>query len=383
MKHLLAVLIATCLFGSIGKAQNLLAIDDQGEVYRLNTATGKGTFYKSTGLSDTNAMAALSDTKFYVASGNGDGTSSIYELNYIPWQVTLVAIVPLGSIRALARRPPDEIYAINAVPSGPDDLYRVDLALGTATLIGPTGFSGVEALTFAGGATFFAWDVGDGSGNGAGLLTINTSTGAGTDVNPSAGGTDAVMTLAFSEQGQLYGGRDQLYVIQPATGQIALVGSGGYSDVRGMEGTFGGDVFCKGKTSSLGCWAYLFGSFGSVSKSGAPPANLMAGPVPGGSTQTGILIYSRLAPMTPVMTSFGFLCISQFQRAGAFPSFPGGDTGFCNGLYQWDLAAITAGSPTILVGDQVSVQGWYRDPGFPPPGNANFTGLFGPIPIVP
>jgi hypothetical protein len=150
-----------------------------------------------------------------------------------------------------------------------------------------------------------------------------------------------------------------------------------------MEAITGGDFFCKGKTSSLGCWAYVFGNFNSVSKSGAPPANLLAGPVPGGSTQTGILIYSRLAPIAPVMTSFGFLYLSQFQRAGAFPSFPGGDSGFCNGLYNWDLAAIVAGSPSILVGDQVGVQGWYRDPGFPPPGNANFTGLFGPIPIVP
>ena len=38
---------------------------------------------------------------------------------------------------------------------------------------------------------------------------------------------------------------------------------------------------------------------------------------------------------------------------------------------------------TILVGDGLYIQAWYRDTGFPPPGNANLTNGVGPIVVVP
>jgi hypothetical protein len=140
--------------------------------------------------------------------------------------------------------------------------------------------------------------------------------------------------------------------------------------------------FCTSKTSSIGCAPFLTGPT-SAKKSGSPAANLTASPVPGGSGLPGILLYSKLAPVAPIATSFGFLCISNFARAGAFPSSPGGTSGTCTGVYTWDMAAIAAGTSTLAVGDQLSLQAWYRDPGFPPPGNANFTqGVWG-LNIVP
>jgi hypothetical protein len=387
MKQLLAVLLAACVFGGIAQAQFAIAIDGQGQTYHLNPITGTATLKGSTGLNDTNAMTRFHDWQVYVASGNGGGTSTIYAINWlIPTQATPVASVPLGNIRALARRPPNEIYAIQdgLSPSGPDALYRIDLTLGTATLIGPTGFAGVEALTFAGGNTFYAWDVGDGSGNGAGLLTIDTSTGIGTDVNPSVGGTDAVQTLSYwQDQHLLYGGRDAFYVIKPTTGEIALVGSGGYTDLRGMEFVSLDVAFsCVSKVSSLGCNPYTWNSSSTVSKSGSPAAPIVAGPVPGGPNLPGILLFGTTHTQ-PILTSFGHLCLANFKRAGAFATSPGGDAGFCNGIYGFDLAAIAAAYPTVLVGDGLWLQVWYRDPGFPPPGNANFTNDLGPITVVP
>ena len=153
-----------------------------------------------------------------------------------------------------------------------------------------------------------------------------------------------------------------------------------------LEGTaatcFCGIGFCTSKTSSLGCIPTLNAAV-SASKSGSPAANATASPVPGGSGLPGILIYAKTAPAPPVSTSFGFLCLTGFQRAGAFASSPGGTAGTCTGVYIWNVAAIANGTATILVGDKLRIQAWYRDSGFPPPGNANFTHGFDGITIVP
>jgi hypothetical protein len=144
-----------------------------------------------------------------------------------------------------------------------------------------------------------------------------------------------------------------------------------------------GPGFCTSKTSSLGCVPALTAISSTASKSGAPASTLTATPVPGGALLPGILIYAKTAPVAPIATSFGFLCLSGFQRAGAFPSSPGGTPGTCTGAYNWNVAAIAAGTPSIVVGDVLRIQAWYRDTGFPPPGNANFTHGIDGITIVP
>jgi len=153
-----------------------------------------------------------------------------------------------------------------------------------------------------------------------------------------------------------------------------------------LEGTGGGGgitTFCTSKTSSLGCTPTLTATSTSVSKSGAPAVNVIASPVPGGAGLPGLLIYAKTAPSAPVFTSFGFLCLSGFSRAGAFPASPGGVSGSCSGVYTWNLAAIAAGTAGINVGDLLRIQAWYRDPGFPPPGNANLTHGIDAVVIAP
>lgn len=156
MKQLFAALLAACGFGSIAHAQYAIAIDGQGQTYHFNSVTGTAILKGSTGLSDTNAMARFNDWQVYVASGNGGGTSTIYKIDYgSPTQATPVATVPLGSIRAMAVVHPN-LYAVNDPlgTSGPDDLHLINLAQGTAPLVGPIGFSGVEGLTFAGSTLY-------------------------------------------------------------------------------------------------------------------------------------------------------------------------------------------------------------------------------------
>jgi hypothetical protein len=153
-----------------------------------------------------------------------------------------------------------------------------------------------------------------------------------------------------------------------------------------LQGEIGGSVgtFCTSKPSSIpACVPALSGTGSSVSKTSGT-YTVTATPVPGGAGKPGILIWTRNGLLgTPVNTSFGFLCLAQFQRAGNFPASPGGTNGLCNGTYNWPFQSIVASFGTILVGDNLHVQGWYRDSGFPPPGNANFTNGIGAISVTP
>jgi hypothetical protein len=389
MKHLLAALLAVCATGAVARPQGIhdfRGINAQGDLYEISAANGSGSLIGSSGLSGVTAMARRHDWQLYVAKFQGGSSSSIYTIDAFNAQATFVTNVPLGNIRAMAFKSSNELYAVNdpLLAGGPDDLHKIDLTAGTATFVGAIGFSGVEELAFS-FTTFYGWDVGDGSGNGAGLITIDPATGAGTDVNPAVGGSGTeVQALCFSSwHNLLYGGRDNLYVISPTTGELALIGSGDYSGLRGLD-SLSLDWFfsCTAKPTSLGCVPALSSSLISMSKSGAPASPMVAGTVPGGTGLPGILLYAK-GLAQPVQTSFGKLCLSAFQRAGAFPASPGGDAGICNGYYTWDLAAIAAGSPSIVVGDKLWFQAWYRDTGFPPPGNANLTNEIGWITVVP
>jgi hypothetical protein len=151
-----------------------------------------------------------------------------------------------------------------------------------------------------------------------------------------------------------------------------------------LEGSSSGGIstFCTSKTSSLGCTPTLMTTAATAAKSGSPATLITAAPVPGGPGLPGILIYAKTPPVPPIVTSFGFLCLSSFARAGAFPSAPGGLAGTCSGMYIWNAADIAAGTPSIVIADVLRIQAWYRDPGFPPPGNANFTHGINAVTIV-
>jgi hypothetical protein len=388
MQSKLRALLAALALASTANAQDMIGISWVGDVYTLSSGTGSGSLLASSGLSQINALARRSDGKIFVGGGNSTTSTSIYEINRTTGAATLVTTVPLGSIRGLAFGPSDVLYAVNdpsAPFAGADNLHTIDLGTGAAPLIGAIGYFGVQGLAYGAGG-LYGFETGSGSGIGVGLITIDTSTGVGTDVNPSIGGSaNDVQTLAFSAGGTLYGARDQLFLVDVATGAVSLIGGGGYSDLRGVEFASGGGAssFCTSKTSSLGCTPSLAASSATASKGGAPPTSLTAGPVPGGPGLPGILIYAKTPPSAPVLTSFGFLCLSGFSRAGAFPATPGGSAGTCSGVYNWNAAAIAAGTPSILVGDVLRIQAWYRDPGFPPPGNANLTNGVDAVTVVP
>jgi hypothetical protein len=116
-------------------------------------------------------------------------------------------------------------------------MFSIDLATGTATLIGGTGFLDVEGISFqpGTGVLFGADDETDA------LLTCSTTTGACTVVGPlGVGVSDPGM--AFTCDGTLYiASEDEegsppnnLYRVNPTTGAATLVGSLG-TEFDGMS----------------------------------------------------------------------------------------------------------------------------------------------------
>ena len=111
----------------------------------------------------------------------------------------------MTDVRGLAFSSTNVLFAIRDGDSAggidlPDDLVTVDVATGAVTLVGTTGLTAIQALTFSPGGTLYGWDL------HAGLVTIAPTTGAATAVDPGAAGTVVgIQGLACSPNGTLYG----------------------------------------------------------------------------------------------------------------------------------------------------------------------------------
>lgn len=110
-----------------------------------------------------------------------------------------------------------------------DSLYRVDLATGNATLIGPVGYGDVEGLALSPEGVLYGAD--DGTET---LITISTQTGQGSPVNNTASnltqgsaglqlGADYDFGLTFDAQGNLWLSSDitgEIWQLDPQTGNV-------------------------------------------------------------------------------------------------------------------------------------------------------------------
>ncbi len=128
--------------------------------------------------------------------------------------------------------------------SGFRDLYRVDLATGQATLLGPIGFSDVEGFALApNGALYAAVDgtmqIGANSSSTTDfLIRVNTSTGAGSLVAQLPGlqsrgpGGQLDYGLAFTCDGRLWLAAEttgELWEVNTGTAELRLIGNTGAS----------------------------------------------------------------------------------------------------------------------------------------------------------
>ena len=133
-------------------------------------------------------------------------------------------------------------------------------------------------------------------------------------------------------------------------------------------------TYCTSKATSIpGCVPSI--SFdGQPSLGQATPFNVTAGPVPG--QNPGLFVYTTNgAASTPISNSFGFLCVQPGPGLFRIAVQNGGGTGgSCDGQYVVDFVGHTLSQvqdPALIVGADVDIQCWYRDP--PAVGTANLT----------
>ena len=159
----------------------------------------------------------------------------------------LVAVVLLGTVFTSSGLAQDSFLwggASTTEPLGAGGLYMLDPDTGTAELVGFPGITNGQGSMSLTGIDFHPqtgvlYAVVGGSGSGADLITINTTTGMGTLVGPIRGsGFDAANrdprsgcgSLAFMPDGRLFAGcweggtpEGKIVEINPATGAVLAV----------------------------------------------------------------------------------------------------------------------------------------------------------------
>jgi len=232
----LAFFLILCPANASPKPWNLVGVswysDPSSPLVAINPTSGAASVIGLTGFNYLNSLARDKAGNLYSVSGD-----RLIRINPASGAGTAVATLDLHlgpldtpNIRGLAFSPDGILYAIHnkSDPLGSDYLFRVNPVTGNCFLLGITGFTGIQSITFSSGGTLYGWD------GTAGLVTINTATGLATDVNPSQGGTLNIQSIAFGPDGNLYGACNNLYKINTSTGVWTHIG-GGYNDLRGLE----------------------------------------------------------------------------------------------------------------------------------------------------
>lgn len=207
-----------------------------GQILRLDTTTG-ATSGLGTGQLGQNALAVTADGRIWTTVRSGIAA---------PFQFHLALIDPhtgaetlpfgnqdVGDLRGLCNDGANDLMAIRDV-GGPDEFVRIDTTTGVVTAVGPTGFSGIQALDFT-AAGLRAWDL------TAGLLRIDVNTGAASDPFPGVGGPAGLQWLATEPlTGRTFVGRGTVQEVDLQTGLLGpAVAFAGNPDLRGVEFTTG------------------------------------------------------------------------------------------------------------------------------------------------
>jgi hypothetical protein len=215
-------------------AQELIAIDFQGQAFGVDVVTGQARTIGPTGVSRCNAMALHERVLYSTAQTSLTGPRQLVTIDPITAQAAVLFNNLSVDLRGLApRRNTTELFGI--AEGSPDRLVRIDVGTGTVTNVGNTGFTGIQALDENDVSPhLLAWDL------NVGLVRIDKTTGVGVDVNPAVGtqGVDIQFLTTFTTNNstQLVGGRTSLYEIHRVTGIVTQIGtSTNLADLRGGE----------------------------------------------------------------------------------------------------------------------------------------------------
>ncbi|MBK8975442.1 MAG: hypothetical protein IPM29_05915 [Planctomycetes bacterium] len=257
MKQLLVAITSLVATVTAVPAQNdMIGVSWTGSVYGIDSTTGAGTLIGTTGLgTGANSMAIDGSGTVYIHQRS----TGLATVDPATGAATIVCRLTALDVRGLAYSPTGVLYAVVDGGSA-DSLFTIDVATCSASLVGATGLVSLQGLTFLGN-TLYGWDVSRSTTQpGLGLVTIDTTTGVATDVNPTVGGANHQF-LTSDGAGNLLAGNNALYRIDVSTGVETLIGSGGYTDLRGADRLAGSGVtYGVGCPTSTGAVPTLFAS---------------------------------------------------------------------------------------------------------------------------
>ena len=196
-------------------------------VVSINEFTAATVDIGSTGFYFLNSLAQNSSGVFYTVSDDASDPQLI-RIDPTTWSGRTETRISFYSgsarprIRGLAFDPGDDLFAIHHTRPAfapreeewDTELYLINKGSGSMAPIGATGFTGIQSITFSpDGETLYGWDVHEG------LVTIDTTTGRATNVNPRVRGTAEIQGIAFAPDGTLYHGWWRfLMILDPDTG---------------------------------------------------------------------------------------------------------------------------------------------------------------------
>jgi hypothetical protein len=246
--------------------QKVYILGGNGDLRSIDPSSGVSIYIGDTGFHDYfwNGLSQDQNGRFVAAYGDFVDKYWIYEIDPTTGSGTPLVPTPFYGVESLSFGGNGELFVIND-PKGPSnggihDLYTVDLATGSVNLIGSTGLYEIKALDFHNGI-LFGFDV------NIGLVTIDTTTGVATDVNPNFRGS-----LGFTGS-MCFDANGALYYIDHAI-KMMDKDSGIYNPVRRVDifGYWGEAEFMEGPAPHFSLWLDgTAGNYMGAKMTGATP----------------------------------------------------------------------------------------------------------------
>ncbi len=213
----------------------LIAVDwdvVDSPVWSIDLPNGTPTIIGYAGFTRLNSLARDDEGILYSAGSpfveeGGLPAETLIEIDPFTGDGTLVTQLAFpgtdADVRAMAFSPGNVLYALHHRPppgvvGPPHDLYVIDIGTGAGTLVGETVASS-QSLAFSPDGVLYAYDRIDG------LVTLDPSTGAATDVNPAVGGEiENFMQTLFFDGDELFGlNPSGVWSLDRSSGEAALI----------------------------------------------------------------------------------------------------------------------------------------------------------------
>lgn len=223
--------------GTVAQGTSILGIDwFTGQLLNINSSTGTTANIGSTGMIEPVGIAFSPGGTLY---GLDEQTNNLYTINPATGASTLVSTISIFQLIEgdIAFSSNGTLYGVQDYHLGELQLFTINTSTGATTDVGPIigapTDNDLSAMAFDSSGNLWVYDQGASE-----LYTISTSTGAIlTSVDLSVTGTGHVAGMSFAPNGTLYlatgQGIEDLYTVNTGTGVMTLVGATG-ANVSGL-----------------------------------------------------------------------------------------------------------------------------------------------------